>query len=140
MPPQVWHPGARVSRPHPYEYAPPPPGLQRRKKRRIHGTLIGAVANEPGRFNVRWDDGARLVGDTTWPQSLKLNEDGAGRHALSLIRRPTGAGPSQQPEDAPEEEGDDREVEESDSENISVGGDHGANTGDEGGNDDVQGG
>ena len=82
---------------------------------------------------------ARLVGDTTGPQRLKLHDYGAGRHVLSPIRRPTGAGPSQQPEDAPEEEGDDREVEDSDSENISVGGNHGANAGDEGGNDDVQG-
>ena len=85
------------------------------------------MANEPGRFNVRWDDGARLVGDTTGPQRLKLHEDGTGRHALSHIRRPARAGPSQQPEDAPEEEGDDREVEDSDSENISVGGNHSAN-------------
>ena len=97
------------------------------------------MANEPGRFNVSRDDGGRLVGETTGPRRLKLHEDGAGRHALSHIRLSAGVVPSQQPGDAPEEEGDDREVEDSDSENISVGGNHGANAGDEGGNDDVQG-
>jgi len=137
MPPQVWHPGARVSRPHASEYDPAQSGLIRRKRRRLYGTLIGAVAGRPGLYNVRWDDGALVDGCSKGQDRMKLHEDGAGRHVSSPLGRSSRVARSQPREDAGEEEGDDAEPENSDRENISGGDGDGVDGIVEGGDDDV---
>ena len=57
MPSQVWHRGARVSRPHPTDEEDLQPGRQRRSRKRQCGTLGDAVDGETGRFHVTQDGG-----------------------------------------------------------------------------------
>ena len=85
VPPQVWHPGARVSRPHPSEYDPPQPGQLRRKRRRVFGELGDGLPGETGRFRVRWDDGSEGEGSIKGAGRMELLADGTGRHNLSPL-------------------------------------------------------
>lgn len=78
MPPQVWRPGARVSKAHPTEFDTLQPGQRRRKKRRIYGTLTAPVEGETGRFSVRWDDGSTGFGSISGPDKVMHHDSGAG--------------------------------------------------------------
>lgn len=78
MPPQVWRPGARVSKAHPTEFDTLQPGQRRRKKRRIYGTLTAPVEGETGRFSVRWDDGSTGFGSISGPDKMMHHDSGAG--------------------------------------------------------------
>ena len=95
MPPQAWHPGARVSRPHPSEYDPPQPGQLRRKRRRVFGELGDGLPGETGRFRVRWDDGSEGEGSIKGAGRMELLADGAGRHNLSPLPQSLRAAGSQ---------------------------------------------
>ena len=139
MPPQVWRPGARVSKAHPTEFDTLQPGQQRRKKRRIYGTLTAPVEGETGRFSVRWDDGSTGFGSISGPDKMMHHDSGAGRQASSPLGRASTVARRRQREDAGEEEGDEGEPENPDAENISGGGDHGDDAVDEEGDDDAQG-
>ena len=77
MPPQVWRPGARVSKAHPTEFDTLQPGQRRRKKRRIYGTLTAPVEGETGRFSVRWDDGSTGFGSISGPDKMMHHDSGA---------------------------------------------------------------
>ena len=139
MPPQVWRPGARVSKAHPTEFDTLQPGQQRRKKRRIYGTLTAPVEGETGRFSVRWDDGSTGFGSISGPDKMMHHDSGAGRQASSPLGRASTVARRRQREDAGVEEGDDGEPANPDAENISGGGDHGDDAVDEEGDDDAQG-
>ena len=82
MPPQVWHPGVRVSRPHPTNLSELQPGQKRRRRPAQYGTLGAAVAGERGRFHVTWDDGEAGFGSISGSGRMTLAPDGAGRHNL----------------------------------------------------------
>ena len=139
MPAQVWHPGARVSRPHPHEYDSLRPGQKRRRRRAQYGTLGAAVAGQAGCFHVTWDDGEAGFGSIEGSGRMTLAPDGAGRHNLSPVPQRPRVARSQPGVDAPQEEGDAAEPENSDGENISGGDGDGDEGGAEEGDDDVSG-
>ena len=139
MPPRGWHPGARVSRPHPTAYDTLQPGFKKRKKARVFGTLVAAVDGETGRFRVRWDDGETGFGSFSGSGKMTLHSDGAGRHDLSPVPQRRRVARSGRGVDAAQEEGDAAEPENSDGENISGGDGDGDDGGAEGGDDDVSG-
>jgi len=138
MPPQVCRPGARVSKAHPTEVDTLQPGQQRRKKRRIFGTMTAPVEGETGRFSVRWDDGSTRFGSISGPDKMMHHDYGAGRHFPSPLGRALTVARLRPREDAGEEEGDDGKPENSDAENIGGDGDHGDDAVDEEGDDDAQ--
>ena len=114
MTPQVWHPGARVSRPHPHEYDSLQPGQKRRRRRAQYGTLGAAVAGQAGRFHVTWDDGEAGFGSISGSGRMPLAPYGAGRHNLSPLPQRRRVARSRRGVDAAQEEGDAAEPENSD--------------------------
>ena len=139
MPPQVWHPGVRVSRPHPTNLSELQPGQKRRRRPAQYGTLGAAVAGQAGRFHVTWDDGEAGFGSISGSGRMTLAPDGAGRHNLSPLPQSQRVTRSRRGVDAAQEEGDAAEPENSDRENISGGDGDEDDGGAEGGDDDVSG-
>ena len=119
MPPRGWHPGARVSRPHPTKLSELQPGEKRRRRPAQYGMLGDAVAGERGRFHVTWDDGEAGFGSFSGSGKMTLATDGAGRHNLSPLPQRRRVARSGRGVDAAQEEGDAAEPENSDVENIS---------------------
>ena len=139
MPPRGRRPGARVSRPHPTKKIELQPGQKRRRRAAQYGTLGDAVAGQPGRFHVRWDDGGAGFGSFSGPGKMTLHSDDAGRHNLSPLPQSQRGTRSGRGVDAPQEEGDAAEPDNSDGENISGGDGDGDDGGAEDGDDDVSG-
>ena len=139
MPPQVWHAGARVSRPHPNEYGSLQPGQKLWRRRAQYGTLGAAVAGQAGRFHVTWDDGGAWYGSISGSGRMTLAPYGVGGHNLSPLPQHRRVTRSQPGVDAPQQEGDAAEPEKSDRENISGEDGDGDDGGTEGGDDDVSG-
>ena len=107
MPPQVCRPGARVSKAHPTEVDTLQPGQERRKKRRILGTITAPVEGDTGGAFPSDDDGSTGFGSLSGPDKMMHHDYGAGRHCSSPLGCASAVARRRPREDAGEEEGDD---------------------------------